>query len=371
MNSRNLIPQIGMVLGAILLLPVLMFAQDVLWDNENSADYDWLWSHFMDTLRSHGAMVHYTRDTGGTVYYTSDSGVGEGWENLMDMDMLCVITPCYTYDPETKSRIIEFAHNGGKIVIWTLSDGYPPWTNDLITDSGWQTTMEILDTCHREIWTNEDLFQLIPFSPFTDNVSPFVLFRPPIISCGDHAYPFYILNGDYPYPVAAISYPFLHERNCSSYIILVTGTHRWEIDMIHEVDEYRFASNILLTAAGCPGYELEPGAIPGGGNACADEPEYSLCHRTPNPFTPNGDGFYDKVEFAFPGLGEVEGVIKIFTLGNLKVREIEVRAGAGAKQAATWDGTDNAGEPLLQGIYLYIIKSQGRIICKGTVTLVR
>jgi len=98
---------------------------------------------------------------------------------------------------------------------------------------------------------------------------------------------------------------------------------------------------------------------------------YYPCTRIPNPFTPNDDGIYDEVEFTFPGIGENEGVIKIFTLGNLKVRTIEVPAGAGAKEIATWDGTDNAGEPLLQGIYLYIIKSQGRIICKGTITLVR
>ena len=96
-----------------------------------------------------------------------------------------------------------------------------------------------------------------------------------------------------------------------------------------------------------------------------------LCHRTPNPFTPNGDGIHDEVEFTFPGLGEVPGTIKIFTLDNLRVRTIEVPAGAGAKQSAIWDGRDDTGTPMREGIYLYTIRAEGRIKCNGTVTLAR
>jgi len=101
------------------------------------------------------------------------------------------------------------------------------------------------------------------------------------------------------------------------------------------------------------------------------ETQYYPCTHIPNPFTPDGDTYNDEIYFTYPGIGESEGVIKIFNLRNIPVRTIEVPAGAGAKQSAKWDGRDNAGEPLLQGIYLYIIKSQGRIICKGTITLVR
>ena len=95
MNCRTPISLIGVVLCTILLLPIIVVAQDVLWDNLNSSDIDWVWSHMIDTLEAHGAMV----------YHTSV----EGWTNLMDMDMLWLTTIYYPYDAEMKSRIIDFA----------------------------------------------------------------------------------------------------------------------------------------------------------------------------------------------------------------------------------------------------------------------
>ncbi|RKZ29844.1 hypothetical protein DRQ36_07440, partial [bacterium] len=340
----------------LLLIYTLLFAtitltQDVLFNDVDNCHELEIWSYLLDTLTSHGATIHLESV--------------EGWNTLDEMDMLWLQCPCAhpaePYPDSITENIINFCEEGGKIVL-----GYIPATgfyiDSLLSDSRWEPNMQLDSTDE----VNPDTIEYFHnISPLTNGVNCLVLTDPDLIYCGDHAFPFAFCDSNRTEAVAAISYPFLHEDNCSSFIILVTGTHSWETLFEIVADNYRFASNILLTAAEVPGFEFDPCAF---AESVFVSETYSPCTRIPNPFTPNGDGIYDEVEFTFPGIGENEGVIKIFTLGNLKVRTIEVPAGAGAKEIATWDGTDNAGEPLLQGIYLYIIKSQGRIICKGTIT---
>jgi len=83
----------------------------------------------------------------------------------------------------------------------------------------------------------------------------------------------------------------------------------------------------------------------------------------PNPFTPNGDGYNDQVEFLLPELNEAGGIIRIFNLWGRKVRQLE--------QDWFWNGTDESGNDLPPGTYLYVIESQGDLITKGTLGLVR
>ena len=293
---------------------------------------------------------------------------------MSDMDMLWIPDGRWDYfDAEAKMEIQDFSRNGGKIVMWNsgVSDWVLGMVNDFLTDSGWQTTVELFDMEPHQL---EYMDCIYTFTPFTDGVDSLKLDAAARISCGSHAYPFVFRDSCCSVAAAAISYPFLHEDNCSSYIVLQTGAYGYIStycgDSIHLANNVRFAVNILLAAAGVPGYELEPGAIPGGGNACDTLIEYH-CLRTPNPFTPNSDGINDYAQFEFDGMGEIEGTIYIFDLYGHEVRSIKVPSGGGAKQAARWDGKDNDGNPLKQGLYMYVIESGGEIVCEGTTVLAR
>lgn len=83
----------------------------------------------------------------------------------------------------------------------------------------------------------------------------------------------------------------------------------------------------------------------------------------PNPFTPNGDGFNDFVLFNYPGIIANQGKIFIFNFGGKKIREL-----VGTNR---WDGKNDDGESLSSGVYLYILKVNGKNTANGTITLVR
>ncbi len=95
------------------------------------------------------------------------------------------------------------------------------------------------------------------------------------------------------------------------------------------------------------------------------------CERIPNPFTPNGDGINDYVQFVYPEMYRLEGTISIYDIRNTKVKEIKAPPGSSSPIAARWDGTDSSGKPLPQGLYIYIIKTEKVVVCEGTVILTR
>jgi hypothetical protein len=65
------------------------------------------------------------------------------------------------------------------------------------------------------------------------------------------------------------------------------------------------------------------------------------------------------------------GLIYIFDVQNKMVKEITIPKGVGAKEFAIWDGSDSNNDPLPQGLYIYLIKSGGEVVCNGTVTIAR
>jgi len=87
---------------------------------------------------------------------------------------------------------------------------------------------------------------------------------------------------------------------------------------------------------------------------------------SPNPFTPNKDGFNDAVDFDFSELADRSSpVVKIFSFNGRLVRTLSESSGS----RLDWDGTDENGERLLPGVYLYVIELGGERVTRGSVTL--
>ena len=84
----------------------------------------------------------------------------------------------------------------------------------------------------------------------------------------------------------------------------------------------------------------------------------------PNPFTPNGDGYYDEFEIELPRGGDVE--INFYRLEGMRVATLR---GEGRKYF--WDGEDDFGRPQPPGIYIYVIRVDSGIFKHGSVTIAR
>ena len=86
-----------------------------------------------------------------------------------------------------------------------------------------------------------------------------------------------------------------------------------------------------------------------------------------NPFTPNGDGYNDHVEFDIAELNISNPVLYIFSIDGRRVVTI-----SGARDNAMyWEGKDENGRALRPGAYLYVLKDGNRGIASGTLGLVR
>jgi gliding motility-associated-like protein len=87
----------------------------------------------------------------------------------------------------------------------------------------------------------------------------------------------------------------------------------------------------------------------------------------PNPFTPNGDGINDRARFDVTQFGLEQPVLSIYTFEGRRLQTVqEMREGE-----LRWDGTGPDGEPQPPGVYLYIVREDGRTVASGHITLAR
>lgn len=89
---------------------------------------------------------------------------------------------------------------------------------------------------------------------------------------------------------------------------------------------------------------------------------------SPNPFTPNDDGFNDQVRFDFSQLANITSPrIQIFSFNGRLVRTLNEEDFNGS--IIPWNGRDNNGDALLPGVYLYVVQNNNQMIVRGAVTL--
>ena len=92
------------------------------------------------------------------------------------------------------------------------------------------------------------------------------------------------------------------------------------------------------------------------------------CYASPQPFTPNMDGYNDELSFDYPGRYDFEGKVFVYDLRSRLVAEINVSG----PRKYIWDGRDINRVSVRPGVYLYVITGQGgKVLCRGTVVLAR
>ncbi len=97
------------------------------------------------------------------------------------------------------------------------------------------------------------------------------------------------------------------------------------------------------------------------------EIEEGVGRVSPNPFTPNGDGFNDQVKFDFTQLKLNHPELKIFSFEGMLLVSFQKENEA----IFYWNGTDKSGNQLKPGIYLYILTDADKIVAKGQIILAR
>ncbi len=102
------------------------------------------------------------------------------------------------------------------------------------------------------------------------------------------------------------------------------------------------------------------------------EPEVG-CEVVPNPFTPNGDAINDEAMFFYPNMFSEPGELVVFDTRNREVWRSTIPAQEDIVSAPgrMWNGRRSDGSSADPGIYIYVLTSGGRVVCNGTLLLLR
>jgi hypothetical protein len=90
----------------------------------------------------------------------------------------------------------------------------------------------------------------------------------------------------------------------------------------------------------------------------------------PRVFTPNGDGYNDRVYFVLENPNSASVTGEIMDLGGRVVAHLMPQSGTGIGTTLIWDGKDTSGAVVPGGAYMYKIKGEGKTFT-GTVGVAR
>ncbi|MCK5833365.1 gliding motility-associated C-terminal domain-containing protein [bacterium] len=97
------------------------------------------------------------------------------------------------------------------------------------------------------------------------------------------------------------------------------------------------------------------------------------CNRYPNPITPNNDGINDAAVFDYPDMFSGSAELSIFNTRNILVYRENIGPASDFSDVSNrvWDCKDSDGNPVRDGLYIYVIERDGRVICNGTLIMGR
>jgi len=150
-----------------------------------------------------------------------------------------------------------------------------------------------------------------------------------------------------------------------------SGTHDWRLETFNlsaysgETVQirFRFVSDGYVTFEGwyVDDIQLTSAAsalVPGDSGSL----EFGLDQNRPNPFNP-----VTTISYALPNAADVK--IEVFNAAGRLVRTlVDERQDAGQKNAV-WDGTNDVGQKVASGVYMYRLEADGRICDKRMVLL--